>query len=264
MPAITRNIIGMIRRLINDDVLLISNDGAPTNGTSGTGNNLAGPGSFLIDFTNTNIYRNTNTKVSPTWTFITSASVGDHLVLNTLSDNRQVRINNRSYTQTSGDSLGFQSKPSQTVNSSGSVQGGQISPRLQSGITLTGSIIGLHVDFDLKGTAAGTIGGDVRVLELEMIADVGGGRTIDGDATAIRVRSFMPASGGVTGTKSVMKIETVEPGGVLYDGILDLKSTVADLYNDTDSAGGGSLDGFIKVIVNDNARYIRLYDAAPG
>lgn len=262
MSGVSKNVIGMIRHLINDGVLLISNDGAPTDGTSGTGNGLAGPGSFLIDFTNTNIYRNTNTLASPTWTLITVASVGDHLLLRTLDDDRTVRINSRNFA-TSGNSIGFQSKPSQTVNGA-DIKGGEISPRVQSGITLSGSIVGLHVDFDLKGTAAGTISGDVRVLELEMIADVSGGRTITGDATAIRVRSFMPASGGVSGTKSVMKIETVEPGGVLYDGILDLKSTVADLYNDTDSGGGGALDGFIKVIVNDNARYIRLYDAAPG
>ena len=186
----------------------------------------------------------------------------EHLKFETIDDDKTLRFNSRNYT-TSGNAIGFQCKPSQTVNGA-DIKGGEISPRVQSGKTLSGSRIGLHVDFDLKGTAAGTISGDCRVLELEMVADVGGGRTITGDVTAIRVRSFMPASGGVSGIKSVLKIEKVETGGAAYDGILDLKGVEAGLYNDTDSAGGGSLDGFIKVQVNGNARYIRLYDAAPG
>jgi hypothetical protein len=49
-------------------VVLVTNAGAPTDGTSGTGVNVAGPGSLLIDTTNCNLYQNTNTKASPTWT----------------------------------------------------------------------------------------------------------------------------------------------------------------------------------------------------
>lgn len=188
---------------------------------------------------------------------------GAHLKFETIDDDKTLRFNSRDYVQTSGDAIGFQCKPAQTVNGAG-IKGGEISPRVKSGITLSGSMIGLHVDFDLKGTAAGTIAGDCRVLELEMVADVGGGRAITGDVTAIRVRSFMPASGGVAGIKSVIKIEKVETGGAAYDGIFDLKGVEAGLYNDTDSGGGGSLDGFVKLQVNGNARYIRLYDAAPG
>ena len=209
---------------------------------------------------------NTFYTINPVTGLISLASLNaiasGHLALKTVDDNKTVKINSRNYTS-SGNGIGFQCKPSQTVNGA-DIKGGEISPRVQSGITLSGSIIGLHVDFDLKGTAAGTITGDCRVLELEMVADVSGGRTVTGDVTAIRVRSFMPASGGVGGIKSVIKIEKVETGGVAYDGILDLKGVESDLYNDTDSGGGGSLDGFVKLQVNGNARYIRLYDAAPG
>lgn len=42
--------------------------GAPTNGTSGTGVGVAGPGSACIDYTNKAWYYNTGTKASPTWT----------------------------------------------------------------------------------------------------------------------------------------------------------------------------------------------------
>lgn len=47
-------------------------DGAPTNGTSGIGVNIAGPGSLYIDYTNATIYQNTGTKASPTWTLLSA------------------------------------------------------------------------------------------------------------------------------------------------------------------------------------------------
>lgn len=48
--------------------------GAPTDGTSGTGAGIAGPGSTYNDYTNQVIYTNTNTKASPTWTVVGSQS----------------------------------------------------------------------------------------------------------------------------------------------------------------------------------------------
>lgn len=53
---------------IGDNVWIIQGAGAPTNGASGTGVGFAGPGSLYIDRTNANLYQNTNTKASPTWT----------------------------------------------------------------------------------------------------------------------------------------------------------------------------------------------------
>lgn len=52
------------------------NAGAPSNGTSGTGAGLCGPGQLLIDITNKNLYQNTNTLLSPTWTLIGGATAG--------------------------------------------------------------------------------------------------------------------------------------------------------------------------------------------
>lgn len=55
---------------LGNDIAILTNAGAPTSGTSGTGAKKAGPGCLLIDTTNKNIYMNTNTKVSPTWTLL--------------------------------------------------------------------------------------------------------------------------------------------------------------------------------------------------
>jgi hypothetical protein len=48
--------------------------GAPTNGSSGTGVNVAGPGSFYIRTSNGAVYVNTNTKASPTWSQLGSVA----------------------------------------------------------------------------------------------------------------------------------------------------------------------------------------------
>lgn len=56
----TSAIAGSLRRLWNYA-------GAPTSGTSGTFAGMAQPGDLLIDETNGIVYKNTNTKASPTW-----------------------------------------------------------------------------------------------------------------------------------------------------------------------------------------------------
>lgn len=61
-------------RLANAIIVALQGAGAPTNGTSGTGAGVAGPGSVYVDRTAGVWYTNTNTKASPTWSLLSSAS----------------------------------------------------------------------------------------------------------------------------------------------------------------------------------------------
>ena len=61
---------------VGQDILLLTGGGAPTSGAAGTAANQAPPASMYIDVTNNNVYQNTNTKASPTW----SPVVGDDAV----------------------------------------------------------------------------------------------------------------------------------------------------------------------------------------
>src|SRR6266545_6415295 len=70
------NMWAMLRALINSNVPILTNAGAPTSGTSGTYVGQAGPGALLIDTTNGVLYINSNTLLSPTWTQTTSAFSG--------------------------------------------------------------------------------------------------------------------------------------------------------------------------------------------
>lgn len=51
----------------NNDVLWVVGSGAPSNGASGTGNNLTGPGSTYTDISTGLEYLNIGTKASPVW-----------------------------------------------------------------------------------------------------------------------------------------------------------------------------------------------------
>ena len=59
---------------IGNDVWQITGDGAPSDGTSGTGAGYAGPASTYHDYTNGKVYVNTNTKASPTWVVVGNAT----------------------------------------------------------------------------------------------------------------------------------------------------------------------------------------------
>lgn len=191
-----------------------------------------------------------------------TAVSAQHLSLNTVSDDKQVRINSRNFT-TSGDFMAFQAKPSQTV-AGNTLTGGQISPRVQDGITMSGSLIGLHVDTDLKGTSAGTITGDVRGLNIELVTTDAGTRTISGNVSGIRIRSVFSAT-TITGKFCPIRIEKAEAqtNSKQYDAVLELPSTVAGVWNSAPGTEPTTADGYIKVLVNGVARYIQLYSGAP-
>lgn len=181
--------------------------------------------------------------------------------INSIADGNPVRINSRNYAQATGDSIGFQSKPAQSVTSTGTVQGGQVSPRVATGIAVS-QIIGLFVDAELKGTSAGTISGDVRALNLELVTDDAGTRTIGGNVNAIRIRSAFSAT-TITGTFVPIRIEKAESqtNSKQYDAVLDLTGTITGVWLDT--GGPTTANGYIKVRINGNDRWLQTFSTAP-
>jgi hypothetical protein len=173
------------------------------------------------------------------------------------ADTSPILLNSRSYQQATGDSIGFQSKPSQVITTTGTVKGGDISPRLQSGIAAA-NLIGLHIDTDMKGTAGGNVSGDVRGVEIELVSDGGSGRTIAGKASAIKLRSNIDAT--ITGVVTCMRVPSGEAAAGQWEGLLDLDN-IAAVFDDTEAGAAANKAGFIKVWINGNARFIRVYDA---
>jgi hypothetical protein len=80
------NIWGQHRDLADNNILNVVGAGAPTNGSSGTGANLCGPGSSYYDTTNQNFYRQCGTLAAPVWIIVNlvdSSSTASGTVQNT-------------------------------------------------------------------------------------------------------------------------------------------------------------------------------------
>ncbi len=61
---------------VNNGVFTLVGSGAPTSGTSGTANGIAGPGSTYTDIATGLSYTNVGTKASPNWTNQDQLSLG--------------------------------------------------------------------------------------------------------------------------------------------------------------------------------------------
>ena len=196
------------------------------------------------------------------------ANASTNLILRTALLSNSVRLNSiTDSTTTSGDLIGFQSKPRSGVSGTQSVYGGQISASVSDAVALSssGSVIGLHADVYVRGTSAGTIAGDVRGMQIELTTDDAGTRDITGYVTGLRIRKAFSA-GTVTGKQSAIRIEKpeVQTNSENYDGAFEFTGAGSDMWSDDPTTElnlpGGTVKGYIKVIVNNAARYIALYE----
>lgn len=94
------------------------------------------------------------------------APANEHLLLITADDDKNVRINSRSYVQTSGDSIGMQCKPNQTITTTGNVIGAEFSPRAND--VGSGAIIAIKADPVVKTATAIRTVGAVRGIEINI------------------------------------------------------------------------------------------------
>lgn len=176
------------------------------------------------------------------------------------------RLGSRNFDAASGDAIGSQTKPAQTVASSGNLIGMEISPRLNSGIALSGSgsVIGLHVDAYLKGTAAGTVAGDVRGQQIELVTDDSGTRTVSGNVIGLRFRAAFSLT-TLTGYMTPIKIEKAESqtNSKQWGYAMVLTGDNALIWRDDYTTEVTTLSGAIKVQVNGADRWIPLYSGAP-
>jgi len=135
-----------------------------------------------------------------------TAPANTDLNLKTTTDSKTVKLNTRDYTQATGDSIGFSSKPSQTVTTTGAVYGTQISPRLQNGVAAS-ALVAVQGAPVTKGASAGTISADVRAFEAAIdLNDVDGTRTVTGVVSALYAFLQAPSAGTYTGGCAVIHV----------------------------------------------------------
>ncbi len=169
------------------------------------------------------------------------AAANAHLKLNTQTDTYTVRINSRDYAATSGDIIGFQSKPAANADGTATVYGGQISPRFNDGIG-GAALVGLQIEPILKGATAKAITGDVRALDLRLSDDGNAGHTVGGVATCIKMYNLMKSS---TFTGGVIPIVVTAAGDTqAWTALMEIPEALSG------GADGGGAAVYIPITIN--------------
>jgi hypothetical protein len=181
-----------------------------------------------------------------------SSGNNQNLKLNTQGDNKPVLINSRDYTQATGDSIGLQLKPSQTVTSTGAVYGIQASPRAQDSVNVA-AISAVQGAPILKGTS--TVSGDVRAFEAAIDLNVAtGSSTISGVVSALYAYLQVPSAGTYTGGCAVIHVPTSDQKD--WDYFLKTTAAAPTFFNATAPT---TLAKSLTVKIGSTLYYIALY-----
>lgn len=178
----------------------------------------------------------------------------NHVLLNSVSDTKNVRINSRNYTQTSGDASGVQIKPNVSVTGTASITGLEISPRFAAGIAGT-NLVGIKCDPLLKA-GSGDIGGAVVGIQCNLDFGISGTRTITGDISAFEAFLAIPSTYTYSGDVSFMRVRDVNIKG--WDYFLNVDSTGTGLTTDSDK-DANSASHTLKCLVGSTLFHIQLY-----
>ena len=178
---------------------------------------------------------------------------------------KTIRLNSITNTGTGNDFIGFQSKPAQGAATAKNVIGAEVSARVNSTFALTssGTLIGMHVDAYLRGTA-GDIGGDVRGMQVELVTDDAGTRTITGDVVGLRMRAAF--SGTISGDMVAIKIEKAEAqtNSNQWEYVLELTDVNGLIWDDDWGTEPSTAAGGFKVRINGQDRWVQTYSSAPS
>lgn len=176
--------------------------------------------------------------------------------LNTAADNDPVRLNSRAFTQATGDTIGFQSTPNQTVTTTGEIFGGQIKPRAAANVDAA-TVNGLGIDSEVK-SGTGALSSDLRGINLYLGAT--GSGTIGGNIAGIRAR----VESNINPTGLITLFHVVQHEGSQPWDSLVLFTEALGTHSMTTNADktGNAKSGTIKVRANGTEYHIQLYAAA--
>jgi len=172
-----------------------------------------------------------------------------HLHLDTVADQKNVRINSRDYIRTSGDQCAVQIKPNMSVTGEGGITGLEVSPRFAEGCA-GAKCVGIMSNPILKGDAGGDLSSAMRCYEGKLESDSGSTRTL---AEAYVLHAMQALHGTVTDGPWVLKVDA-HGGNVVWAGFGVFPDD--DQIAAKDDASHSSQAGWIKVKIGDTVGYI--------
>ena len=178
----------------------------------------------------------------------------EHWDQQTERDNKQIKINSRNYTQTSGDTIALQSKPAQAATTTGEVYGFQIQPRVNGGFDAA-TCNSVQLDSELK-SGAGSLSSDLRNINSYLGAT--GTGTIGGNVVGWRARQEVNIN--PTGN-IVLMLPVQHEGSQGWDGMIKFDAALGthSMTTNADKTGGAK-PGTIKCLLSDGTLvHIQLY-----
>lgn len=181
----------------------------------------------------------------------------DHVEIMTDDDQKNVRINSRDYTRTSGDQTAVQSKPNMSVTGTGGITGIEVSPRFADGCAGS-KLVGIMSNPDLKGTT-GDLSSAMRCYEGKLESASGSTRTV---AEAYVLHCMQALHGTVTKGPYAIAVDA-GGGNVAWAGFAILPDD-SQIANDEDTGSANTIAGYIKVMIGSVVRYIYTYSVIPS
>lgn len=177
-----------------------------------------------------------------------------HGGLDTVADNRNIRINSRNYAGTTGDSSAVQIKPNRSVTGTASVTGLEISPRFANGVG-GANLIGIKADPLLKA-GTGDLSGQVAAIQANIDFGISGTRTITGDISAFESFLAIPSTYTYSGDVAFLRVRGVNiKGWDYFMNIDDANTGVETLASGTYSTA----EGYLKIVIGTTDYRIPYY-----
>lgn len=243
-------------RSIEYDIVDLWGTGAPTSGGSGTGVNVAGPGSTYINKSNGVKYFNSNTAASPTWQTIGSAgavsssadgsgvplSASVTAALSVCADTGSAAL-----AASNTRAARFRYLIGTTPGTGDiSMYGAESLLKVIASSNTTGNWGGILGHLESQGTL--TITGSVNTVRAGVASflDLASGATVAG-STIVSAFGVNPANFGTTMTGRATIIHVTNPMASTWNSFLELSSATGCTQ---DTAAGASGHKYLKVYIN--------------
>lgn len=166
-------------------------------------------------------------------------SDANHLDIETLADDKRIRLNDRNYAVTSGDIIGFSAKPAANATGTQTVYGAQISPRANDNVDVA-CLVGAMVEPILKGATGLAVSGDLRGLDVRLTSE--GANNVGGIAGNIFCYNLLKSA---TFTGGVYPIVVKASGDTQpWTGLMEIPTGVTNVAN------GSGTDVYINITIN--------------
>lgn len=184
---------------------------------------------------------------------------GGHAEIISVSDDesKTLKFNSKSYTATSGNHIGFQTKPNQTGSGTADITGAEFSPRYND--AAGGTLSGIKVDPVIKDATTARTVGAVRAISINFdLPNAGSAYTITNDVSAVRIFPDFGSGHTFSGDRAILLLAAPNTSDWTH---LLVAETGTNGWVSTDAGTYSTADGYFLVKVHGTERRVPFFNA---